>query len=63
MTDLDRQPGALEPLGPDRRAVVGQRGEHGARVWLLGETLDPQHDLHLDDRRRIELLLHVPPSV
>ena len=61
--DLGRQPGPLEPIVADQRAVLGHGGVERARVDRLGEPLHPQHDLHLDRRTAFEFLLDVPLAV
>ena len=61
--DLDRQPGPLEAAVADQRAGVGERRVDLVGPRLLGQALDPQHDLHLDRRRALELLVDVPPPV
>ena len=47
----------------DQRARLGQRRVHPLRRRLLGEALDAQDDLHLDRRRRLQLLVDVPAPV
>ena len=63
MGDLDGQPGPLEPLVADQRARLGQRWRTPLAVGLLGQALDAQHDLHLDRRRALELLVDVPAAI
>ena len=59
--DGGRRP--LEPLGADRRARLGEHGEHRLHVGHRGQPLDPHHDLDLDAGRLVERLADVPRPV
>ena len=61
--DLRGQPGPLEPIVADQRAVLGHRRVQGARIDRLGQPLHPQHDLHLDRRTPFQFLFDVPLAV
>jgi len=48
LADLDGRAGTLEPFVTDERARFGQHRLHVDGIWLFGEALHPEHDLHLD---------------
>ena len=59
----DGQPGPLEPIVADQRAVLGQRRVQGARIGRLGQPLDAAARSPSRSPAPLELLFDVPLAV